>query len=95
MSAGNWQSYFDREKNAAHKALAQGNTARLLEIIFSRLYVLRNQIIHGGSTFKGRVNRSQVSDCTRLLDRLVPLIITIMMDNPDALWEDAIYPVIS
>ena len=38
--------------------------------------------------------RSCVRDCTRLLGKLVPVIIALMMDNPSALWGDAVYPVV-
>jgi hypothetical protein len=29
-----------------------------------------------------------------LLGKLVPVILTVMMDNPDSLWGDACYPVV-
>jgi hypothetical protein len=32
---------------------------------------------------------------TRLLGKLVPVIIALMMDNPNALWGDAVYPVVA
>lgn len=47
-----------------------------------------------GATWNGRVNRDQLRDCCNLLGKLVPLIIQIMLDNPDTLWGDANYPVI-
>ena len=42
----------------------------------------------------GKVNRDQLRDCTRLLGKLVPVIIAVMMDNPNAMWGDAVYPVV-
>ena len=90
-----WTDQFARAKKVAHSALARGNTPALLSIIFDRLYTLRNQLIHGGATWDGQVNREQLRDCTRLLGNLVPLIIALMMNNPNTLWGDAVYPVVN
>jgi hypothetical protein len=40
-------------------------------------------------------NRDQVRDCAKFLGQLVPIIIEIMMDNVDALWGDACFPVVA
>jgi hypothetical protein len=37
----------------------------------------------------------QIRDCTSLMGKLVPLVIEIMMDHPQALWGDACYPVVN
>jgi hypothetical protein len=39
-------------------------------------------------------NREQLRDCTKLLGKLVPLAIELMMDNPETLWDDKNYPVV-
>ena len=62
--------------------------------VFDRLYVLRNQLVHGGATWNSSVNRDQVRDGTRILAFLVPLFIDLMMDNPDIAWGDPCYPVV-
>jgi hypothetical protein len=41
------------------------------------------------------VNRDQLRDCTNLTAKLVPLVIEVMMDNPQTLWGDACYPVVA
>ncbi|MBD1341693.1 hypothetical protein, partial [Pseudomonas aeruginosa] len=89
-----WKARFASGKRAAQLALASGNTPALLGVLFNRLYTLRNQLIHGGATWGGSVNREQIRDCTNLLGKLVPLIIESMMDSPDTLWGDACYPVV-
>lgn len=89
-----WKDRFAAARKSAQSALASGNTPALLSVVFNRLYTLRNQLMHGGATWDGKVNRDQLRDCTRLLGRLVPLIIALMMDNPNALWGDAVYPVV-
>ena len=58
-----------------------------------RLYQMRNQLIHGGATYKSSV-RDQVRDSANLLGRLVPLIVEIMLDNPQEAWGDIYYPVV-
>ena len=89
-----WKQRFAKGKHDAQQALASGNTPALLGVLFNRLYTLRNQLIHGGATWNGAVNRDQLRDCTNLLGKLVPLIIELMMDNPDTLWGNACYPVV-
>lgn len=79
----------------ANQLLAKRDVAQLLEIILHRLYVLRNQIFHGGATYKGRVNRTQVKDVVRILSRLVPVVIEIMIENKDNDWGKAYFPVVN
>ncbi|MBD3877968.1 MULTISPECIES: HEPN domain-containing protein [Pseudomonadaceae] len=94
ISEEQWKERFASGKKAAALALANRNTLAVLGVMFNRIYTLRNQLIHGGATWNGRVNRDQLRDCSNLLSKLVPLIIQIMLDNPDTLWGDANYPVV-
>lgn len=87
-----WKQSFARARKAALRALAQQNTPGVLSIVFSRIYTLRNQVIHGGATWNSRVNRDQIRDCVAILAELVPVVIEVMMDNPDTLWGAANYP---
>jgi hypothetical protein len=70
------------------------NTVRVLSILFDRLYVLRNQVLHGGATWNSSVNRNQVRDGARILGFLVPVFIDLMMDHPDEDWGAPHYPVV-
>jgi hypothetical protein len=63
--------------------------------VLDRLFVLRNQLIYGGATYKGRVNREQVQDGAGLLGTLMPIMIEIMMNANDQDWGDIAYPVVS
>lgn len=94
LTEAQWKRSFDGAKKAAHTALARQKTPAVLSIVFSRIYTLRNQIIHGGATWNGRVNRDQIRDCVAILADLVPVVIEIMMDNPRTLWGAASYPVV-
>lgn len=75
-------------------ALKARDTLTILQILFDRLYVLRNQLIHGGATWGGSVNRDQVRDGARILSVLVPTFIELMMDAPDLDWGQPAYPVV-
>ncbi len=89
-----WLERFDKAKVVANKALGSGNTPHVLAIVLTRLYTLRNQLIHGGATWNSAVNRAQIRDCANILNHLVPVTISIMMENPDSLWGDPCYPAI-
>ena len=61
--------------------------------MFSRLYTLRNQLLHGGATWQSSVNRTQLRDGTAILGDIVPVLIEIMMDHPGELLGEPCYPV--
>lgn len=89
-----WKTRFDASRKAAMDALLGHRTADLLTIVLDRLYVLRNQLVHGGATWNSNVNRNQLRDANALLGALLPAIITVMMET-DAFEDDAIaYPVV-
>ena len=94
LPEANWKSSFAAANNAAHVALGRQDTVTVLSIVLSRIYTLRNQLIHGGATWNGSVNREQLRDCVNLMGKLVPLVIEVMMDHPETLWGDAVYPVV-
>ena len=56
--------------------------------------MLRNQLVHGGATWNGAVNRDQVRDGAALLSWLLPTFIDIMMDNANRDWGKPFYPVV-
>lgn len=89
-----WEARLATSRQAFHGALTRGDTARVLTLAFDRLYVLRNQIVHGGSTWNSGVNRAQVRDGAAILGFLLPVFVDLMMDNPDGDWGRPFYPVI-
>jgi len=94
-SEEDWKKRFNGANKAAQKALASQNTAKTVSIVLSRLYVLRNQLLHGGATWNGKVNRAQLKSAVKFLSALVPMMINIMMDHPARSWPPAAYPVIN
>jgi len=94
IAEAEWKEAFDKSRTAAHRALGRMDTTLVLGVIFDRLYTLRNQIVHGGSTWNSSVNRAQMRDGSNILGRLVPTIIHLMMVNHGQVWGDACYPVV-
>ena len=86
--AGWKQEFRDRQAaiNSALGVRSVRNTEVILRELFDRLYVLRNQLLHGGATWRGSVNRSQVQDGAAIMAFLVPNFIDLMLDNPDVDW---------
>lgn len=90
-----WKAEFDQSSLAALNALSRGRVAELCSIVLDRLFVLRNQLIYGGATFKGSVNREQVEDGAGLLATLMPIVIETMMDASQDDWGEVAYPVVN
>ena len=89
-----WPDKLEASVKKAKLALADKDTERVLNELFDRLYVLRNQIIHGGSTWSGAINRAQVRDGAEILGSLIPVFVELMMDHPNHPWKEPIYPVV-
>lgn len=89
-----WKKHFKNANRRAIKAILDGNTAMVLWIVFDRLYVLRNQLVHGGATWNSKVNRGQVNDGCSILGSLVPLIIALMIEHSELDFGEILYPVV-
>ena len=81
-----WVGRLASSQRVINGALAQRDTSRILSVVFDRLYVLRNQLVHGGATWNSGINRSQVRDGAAVLGFLLPVFVDIMMDNPSRSW---------
>lgn len=90
-----WRRRLLSSQRAAETAMKYKDTAKLLSIVFDRLYVLRNQLLHGGATWNSATNRNQVRDGAAVLGWLLPIFIDIMMDSADYDWGRAFYPVVA
>lgn len=95
-SESDWERMFYGAKRKAQFALKNRETHIALQIIFSHLYTLRNQIMHGGSTFNSKANRAQLKESCDLLNVLIPIILNIMMKNHNEMdWGQPFYPYIT
>ena len=89
-----WEERFKASASAFARSFAAQDTARTLSFVFDRLYVLRNQLVHGGATWNSAVNRDQVRDGDSILGFLMPAFVDVMMDNPHEDWGRPFYPVV-
>lgn len=95
QEAKNWSLAFEDANLRAQQCLKSKNSEELLLILFDRIYTLRNQIFHGGSTYNSSVNRLQLSTACGLLKELVPIFALVVLNNPnDDNWGHPFYPVI-
>lgn len=92
--SADWETQFTKSKHAAQISLLNKETGKLMSIIFSRLYTLRNQILHGGATYGSRANRDQLKDACKILSHLMMNIVEIMIQSPQSFTGQAIYPYI-
>ena len=97
----NWDNWerkrqFDEDRAAMSGLLRSADyhsTLKALSLLFSRLYVLRNQLMHGCATRDGGLNRKQVEDGAVILEILIPLFVDIMADHPEEDWGQISFPV--
>ena len=82
----NWDEWFRESERRFRRAPEERDTVRVLRLVFDRLYVLRNQIVHGGATWNSLLNRDQVRDGAAILAFLMPVLVDVMMDNPHEDW---------
>jgi hypothetical protein len=89
-----WKFRHEAAGRAFSLAFSKGDTVKVLSHVFDRLYILRNQIMHGGSTWNSSINREQVRDGAVILAFLLPVFVNLMMDNPHEDWGVPFYPVV-
>lgn len=90
-----WEARFAASTRRAQRALVERDSATVLGVVFDRLYTLRNQILHGGATWNGSVNRDQLRDGAAILGSLLPVFLDMMMDHPTDDWGKPFYPVVT
>jgi hypothetical protein len=86
-----WQDDFKSAIAFTHKALGHKNTSVVLSVIFSRLYTLRSQTLHGGATWNSSVNRDQIRDAVVFMSKFAPSVKKIMMDSSNEIWGEQSY----
>lgn len=87
-----WRPAFERARIQARGALVRLDSEDVLVMVLSRLHVLLIQLQLGGTTWGSHVSHDAVRDGARLLGVLVPLIIELMLDHPQAGWGPPCYP---
>ena len=90
-----WKENFNLAKEKLCLSLKNRDTVAILCTVFSRLYTLRNQLIHGGVTYNSAVNRRQMQQSCHILSSLITAFIFILLENAQTLaLEQPFYPVV-
>ena len=87
-----WERTLESRARAAERAFHTDMNERVVAMLFQQLYVLRNQLLHGGATWNSSVNREQVGLAADVLPPLVYRCIGVMLDHPEADWGKPFYP---
>ncbi len=91
-----WKMLFSRDNAKLQEAFRRRQVVQCFYLVLKRLHVLRNQIVHGGSTHASEYNRSQLRDGARIMARLAPAVLGIMLDHlekhPDRGWAPVPWP---
>lgn len=94
ITEAQWQKQFQNERGFINAALASQSSEKVLCVILRRLYTLRNQLVHGGSTWNSVVNRPQLKDAVAIMENIVPIVINLMLDNAIKFMGKPSYPLI-
>jgi len=89
-----WRRQFRRELEQVRYAMQTRRTEIVLKRLFDRLYVLRNQLVHGSATWGSSANRSQVEAGFGILGTFVPMFVMLILENPGKQWGGAHFPFI-
>ncbi len=88
-----WTKEFKDKKEEVRRAYKNNNAKLVLREVLNRLYTLRNQIFHGGTTFADGWGRERLEDGRKIMAQLVPEILAIMKANPKSdVWGKVAYP---
>ncbi len=59
--------------------------------LFGLIYLLRNQVFHGSASYDSGENRYIIKNCVEILEAFNPVIIKVMIDNPNNNWHKVKY----
>jgi hypothetical protein len=83
----------DQERRDAMKWFGSPKMDRVLRLLFDRLYVMRNQLLHGASTKGSKLNRRPLREAGNLLIELMAAILEVMIAHGVAEdWGELCYP---
>lgn len=82
----------ERNKIEYKEFIQSGEKANeILENIFYLIYILRNQIFHGSASYDSLENEDTKRKCVDMMERFLPDITEIMINNPNHNWHDVKY----
>ena len=87
-----WKAKKKSELDSFRKKRKSREAAPMLKAVFSRIYVMRNQMMHGSTAKDSHLARPQLQNGTKLMESLLPVFIDLMLDKPDERWGPVYYP---
>ena len=89
-----YEHRFRDENREAREALRRDikDAKTVLSRLFERLYTIRNQLIHGGSTWNSSISQNQVRLGAGIMKDIVPIFIYLMIDSREENWGPPHYP---
>ncbi len=92
-----WKSQFDKHNKRVFESYDNRDTHSVLREVLRRLYTLRNQIFHGGTTCAEGLGRDQLEDGREIMAAIVPVILEIVRADIEAnpasdAWGPVAYP---
>lgn len=93
-----WRTDWDNERTEFIEAVILNEMQKrkipeiLTKTIFSRLCVLRNQVMHGSATRRSRYNRKALGHGVKVLEKTLPIFIELMIKKPSKKWGTPYYP---
>lgn len=79
--ASDWKRSLSASVKKYNDCRISMDVSTILSIVFDRLYVLRNQLMHGGSSCGSKLNRETIDDAVGFLSDLIPSMLLVMMMN--------------
>ncbi|MDY6421316.1 MAG: HEPN domain-containing protein [Succinivibrio dextrinosolvens] len=91
--ASDWKRSLSASVKKYNDCRISMDVSTILSIVFDRLYVLRNQLMHGGSSCGSKLNRETIDDAVGFLSDLIPSMLLVMMMNykKDHDWGELFY----
>ena len=85
-----------RSRQEAMRAYNSHQTLAVLQELFERLYVMRQQVFHGAATSGSKLNRTALKRCTAVMEQVMPAMIEIMIAaGPGIDWGEVCFPPVS
>jgi len=82
-----------RARRQSLAAFQDRNRLAVLQELFERLYVLRQQVFHGAATSGSKLNRRVMKLGTTAMSHIMPAMLGIMIAaGPEADWGDVCFP---
>lgn len=80
-------------KHSAYSWYQEKRWIMILERALDCVYFLRCQLVHGASTYGGKLNRTSLKRCVWMLQKLLPAFLTVWIEHgADEDWGTLCYP---